>query len=107
LKVNNPLLGFLEMLLEGPATKWFCPSHAHTLPALVSQRNDRFGEPSLLSPTLAIACIGAGDTHKALGYVEQCFRDENPSCWDFETFPAFDSLRKEPRFKAVIAAMGP
>jgi hypothetical protein len=46
-----------------------------------------------------------GDTATALGWLEAAVRQRDPSLGVLKTDPAFDSLRGEPRFQAILQGL--
>jgi Tfp pilus assembly protein PilF len=54
--------------------------------------------------TTAFATIylGLGEKEKALDWLEKSYQDQESACWYFNVDPIYDSLRNEPRFKALV-----
>jgi hypothetical protein len=46
--------------------------------------------------------IGLGDTNGALDWLEKAYDDRDFSLTTLKVEPAFDSLRREPRFQSLI-----
>ena len=52
------------------------------------------------------AYIALGDKAKALDCLEQSYEDQGEACWSLKVNPLYDSLRDEPRFRALLHKMG-
>jgi serine/threonine-protein kinase len=50
--------------------------------------------------------VGIGEKQKALDWLERAAEDQDWFCWQMRIDPALDSLRDEPRFKALVKKVG-
>jgi tetratricopeptide (TPR) repeat protein len=53
--------------------------------------------------TFALAHLAVGDNEKAIGDLEQAYREHDPNIVDIKVEPLFDPLRGHPRFERLIA----
>jgi len=67
------------------------------------------GEPQQWGGVVAMASYYSsllGDKEEALNSLEKAFQERSPGMHAIKTWPEFDSLRDEPRFKALMQKMG-
>jgi hypothetical protein len=55
---------------------------------------------------IAILYARRGDKDKALHWLEQAYRDRDDTLPSMKVEPAFDTLRSNPRFQAVLRRVG-
>jgi adenylate cyclase len=55
---------------------------------------------------VALACAAAGDKEQALALLERDCREGDKTLWSHYQRPIFDSIRDDPRFAAMLRAMG-
>jgi hypothetical protein len=55
---------------------------------------------------LAIIYAALGDKEQAFAALDECFRRRNPFLRELKVDPAFDSLRDDPRFAAMVRRVG-
>ena len=55
---------------------------------------------------IAMIYVGLGDKEKIFEYLEQACEEKESFLAFINTWPLFDSLRSEPRFKAILRKMG-
>jgi adenylate cyclase len=65
---------------------------------LETQSQTRFVAPGLR----AMIYLGLGEKKKALDWLERSYDQQDGSCGNFKVDPLFDSIRKEPRFQALL-----
>jgi class 3 adenylate cyclase/TolB-like protein len=53
-----------------------------------------------------IVHLGLGENEKALDWLGKCYEDVDPQCWYLKLEPFYDSLRREPRFQALLKKVG-
>jgi hypothetical protein len=46
--------------------------------------------------------LGLGEKEKALDWLEKSYQDQESACWYLTVDPIYDSVRKEPRFQALV-----
>jgi adenylate cyclase len=58
--------------------------------------------------TTAFATIdlGLGEKEKALDWLEKSYQDQESACWYLKVDPIYDSVRDEPRFRALLTKVG-
>jgi serine/threonine-protein kinase len=60
-----------------------------------------------VSPMLgALIAVGMGEHERALGWLEQCYADRAQMMSELKAEPAFDPLRGDPRFVALLRRVG-
>ncbi len=59
------------------------------------------------SSDIATAWAGLGDKQKALDWLERAYLEHDPFLVDLAVERTMDSLRAEPRFKALIQRLNP
>jgi serine/threonine protein kinase/tetratricopeptide (TPR) repeat protein len=101
--------GIDELLKFGPSTP------GETLPNPASFTSDAKGYLALTIATqdkkesqasVAVACAIAGDREKAFQYLEKAVDDHEIELVLAYHYPAFDSLRSDPRFAKISQALG-
>jgi adenylate cyclase len=50
--------------------------------------------------------LGFGEKEKALDWLEKSYEDQESACWYLKVDPIYDSVRKEPRFQAILKKIG-
>jgi len=50
--------------------------------------------------------LGLGEKEKALDWLEKSYQDQESACWYLKVDPIYDSVRKEPRFQALLKKIG-
>jgi serine/threonine-protein kinase len=56
-----------------------------------------------VSPAIrASVYLGLGENNKALDWLEKGYQDRDPSLWWISGDQLYDSVRNEPRFKALL-----
>src|SRR6059036_286738 len=58
--------------------------------------------------TTAFASIylGLGEKEKALDWLDKAYHDQESACWYLTVDPIYDSVRKDPRFQAILKKIG-
>ena len=46
--------------------------------------------------------LGLGEKEKALDWLEKSYQDQESACWYLKVDPIYDSVRNEPRFRALV-----
>src|SRR5438309_142127 len=46
--------------------------------------------------------LGLGEKEKALDWLDKSYQDQESACWYLTVDPIYDSVRKEPRFQALV-----
>lgn len=62
-------------------------------------------EPNGVGTSLAALCLATGDSDRAFHWLEQTAPGDIQANW-LRVDPAFDSVRNDPRFQAILARMG-
>ena len=61
-----------------------------------------------VSPALRMHLhLGLGEKDQALDWLEKCYEDQDPYCWNLKVKPLYDPLRTEPRFQALLKKVFP
>lgn len=55
---------------------------------------------------LALTYTGLGEREQALDWLEQAYEEHTPMLMLLKITPAFDTLRSEPRFQALLEKVG-
>jgi hypothetical protein len=55
---------------------------------------------------MAVAYAGVGDREQALSHLEAAFDERSDTMAVIRVYPVLDSLREEPRFKALLRKVG-
>ena len=56
-----------------------------------------------VSPTaFATIYLGLGQKEKCLDWLEKCYEQQDSACWYLKVDQIYDSMRKEPRFEALV-----
>ncbi|MBI3415603.1 MAG: hypothetical protein HY043_09845 [Verrucomicrobia bacterium] len=50
--------------------------------------------------------LGLGEKDRALDWLEKCYDEQDTYCWYLKVDPLYDSVRKEPRFQALLKKVG-
>ena len=50
--------------------------------------------------------LGVGEKEKALDWLDKSYQDQESACWYLTVDPIYDSVRKEPRFQAILKKIG-
>jgi TolB-like protein/Flp pilus assembly protein TadD len=53
-----------------------------------------------------VVYLGMGEKEEALEWLEKCYADRDTQTWFLKVDPLYDSLRKEPRFQALLKKVG-
>ena len=69
-----------------------------SLQELANTAKQRYVSPALP----ATVYLGLGEKAKALDWMEKAFEDRDPSMWWINGDQLYDSVRKEPRFQAIM-----
>jgi TolB-like protein len=64
------------------------------------------GTAHVLSSAYALAHLGLGEKDAALTWLERCLDRREPTAVGLKVHPAFDGLRDEPRFQALLDRIG-
>src|SRR6058998_3167005 len=54
------------------------------------------------STAFAMIYLGLGEKEKALDWLDKSYQDQESACWYLTVDPIYDSVRKEPRFQALV-----
>jgi adenylate cyclase len=54
----------------------------------------------------AMIYLGFGEKQKALDWLEKSYQDQESACWYLTVDRIYDSVRKEPRFQAILKKIG-
>ena len=54
------------------------------------------------STAFAMIYLGLGEKGKALDWLDKSYQDQESACWYLTVDPIYDSVRKEPRFEALV-----
>jgi hypothetical protein len=54
----------------------------------------------------ALVHAGLGETELALACLEKAYEESTPFLYFLKTYPWFENLRKEPRFKELVLRVG-
>ncbi|HSE37206.1 MAG TPA: hypothetical protein VLG74_07885, partial [Blastocatellia bacterium] len=83
---------------------------AQTMKALYRKRLEQklpAMKTGLSSPySAAMTCIAAGERELALEFLERAYKERDPMLVAVRTDPAFDELREDPRFSALLKRIG-
>ena len=83
---------------------------AQTMKALYRKRLEQklpAVKTGLSSPySAAMTCIAAGERELALEFLERAYKERDPMLVAVRTDPAFDELREDPRFSALLKRIG-
>ena len=101
-----------QKLQDGPFT-WMLYAYVHGraghktealrfLRKLETERSKRYLDPS----KLILAYVGIGDNEQALKWCEQGLSERSTALIWFRVDPAYDPLRSDPRFHALLAKIG-
>jgi len=101
-----------QKLQDGPFT-WMLYAYVHGraghktealrfLRKLEAERSKRYLDPS----KLIVAYLGVGDNEQALKWCEQGLSERSTAMIWFRVDPAYDPLRSDPRFQALLAKIG-
>ena len=58
------------------------------------------------STAFAMIYLGLGEKEKALDWLDKSYQDQESACWYLTVEPIYDSVRKEPRFQALLKKIG-
>src|SRR6266496_4096148 len=58
------------------------------------------------STAFAMIYLGLGEKEKALDWLDKSYQDQESACWYLTVEPIYDSVRKEPRFQAILKKIG-
>jgi adenylate cyclase len=58
------------------------------------------------STAFAMIYLGLGEKQKALDWLDKSYQDQESACWYLTVDPIYDSVRKEPRFQAILTKIG-
>jgi len=58
------------------------------------------------STAFAMIYLGLGEKEKALDWLDKSYQDQESACWYLTVDPIYDSVRKEPRFQAILKKIG-
>src|SRR5437899_9001399 len=58
------------------------------------------------STAFASIYLGLGEKEKALDWLDKSYQDQESACWYLTVDPIYDSVRKEPRFQAILKKIG-
>jgi serine/threonine-protein kinase len=58
------------------------------------------------STAFADIYLGLGEKERALDWLEKSHQDQESACWYLKIDPIYDSVRKEPRFQALLKKIG-
>src|SRR6476660_798295 len=50
--------------------------------------------------------LGLGEKERALDWLEKAYEQQESACWYLTVDPIYDSVRKEPRFQAILKKVG-
>jgi len=68
---------------------------------------DDLAKQRYISPGLRMLLhFGLGEKDKALDWLEQCYQEQDGTCWNLKTNPLYDPVRNEPRFQALLKKVG-
>ena len=68
---------------------------------------DELATKQYVSPAARVLVyLGLGEKAKALDWLERCFEEQDPSLFAINGDPLYDSVRNEPRFKALLKKTG-
>jgi adenylate cyclase len=54
------------------------------------------------STAFAMIHLGLGEKEKALDWLDRSYQDQESACWYLTVDPIYDSVRNEPRFRALV-----
>src|SRR2546423_3847983 len=54
------------------------------------------------STAFAMIYLGLGEKEKALDWLDRSYQDQESACWYLTVDPIYDSVRNEPRFRALV-----
>jgi len=58
------------------------------------------------SSAFAAIYLGLGEKEKALDWLDKAYENQESACWLLKVDPIYDSVRKEPRFQAILKKIG-
>src|SRR6266436_249247 len=58
------------------------------------------------SSAFAAIYLGLGEKEKALDWLDVAYENQESACWLLKVDPIYDSVRKEPRFQAILKKIG-
>ena len=58
------------------------------------------------SSAFAAIYLGLGEKEKALDWLDKAYGNQESACWLLKVDPIYDSVRKEPRFQAILKKIG-
>src|SRR5262249_10159442 len=64
-------------------------------------------EQRYVSPEInVLVYLGLDEKEKALDWLEKCYQEQDGACWWLKVERAYDGLRTEPRFQALLKQVG-
>src|SRR5438477_302817 len=78
------------------------PKAEQMLRELEAQAKHQYGNAS----AFAAIYLGLGEKEKALDWLDVAYENQESACWLLKVDPIYDSVRKEPRFQAILKKIG-
>lgn len=92
----------IEALLGYAEARTSDPEAAREILGRLVERSHREYVPAF---SMALICVGLGDTHSALDWLEKAYQDRATQMVYVKTDPLLESLHSNPRFDALIRRM--
>jgi adenylate cyclase len=73
---------------------------------LLRELEDMAKRQYVSSTAFAMIYLGLGEKEKALDWLDKSYQDQESACWYLTVDPIYDSVRKEPRFQAILKKIG-